>query len=92
MKYTFDLIPEQVDDILITNLKEMYELCIEAILNPNLRYHEDFEDLLKRYDAMNVVLEYYMIYGDWLAYTRESQDKVMKIRDKFYENKDSKTD
>jgi hypothetical protein len=92
MKYTFDLVPEQVDDILISNLKEMYQLCIEAILNPDLRYHEDFEDLLKRYDAMHLVLEYYMIYGDWVSYTREWQDKITKIRDEFYENKDSKTD
>lgn len=92
MKFTFDLIPEQVDDILIISLKEMYELCINAILHPELRYHEDLEDLLKRYEAMNTVLGYYMIYGDWVAYSREWQDKITKIRDEFYENKDSKTD
>jgi hypothetical protein len=92
MKYTFDLVPEQLDEILITNLKQMHELCVKAILSPEQRYHEDLEDLFKRYDAMNVVLEYYMIYKDWVKYTKEWQDAITKVRDEFYANKDSKTD
>jgi len=92
MKYTFDLVPEQVDELLVTSLKEMHELCIKSILNPKARDHEDIEDLFKRYDAMNIVLEYYMIYSEWAAYTRKWQAKITKLRDVYYENKDSKTD
>jgi flagellin-specific chaperone FliS len=92
MKYTFDLVPEQLDEILITNLKQMYEYCIKSILHAEHRHHEDLEELFKRYDAMNVILEYYMIYKDWVKYTREWQDAITKVRDEFYANKDSKTD
>jgi len=76
-KITIELRLEQIEDIVLQEMKWHYETALEAaeplmekLMNNNIKPHEkeDLEEYIKTLDATRYMIEYYSSPNDWDEY------------------------
>jgi hypothetical protein len=78
MKITFELPNEQLDKLLISNLKQAYESCVETLMQPEKQMFDPVEDVIRRQAALSEVLAYYMLGNEYADYIRHWNNKLME--------------
>jgi hypothetical protein len=62
---------DQMDSLVVNNLKETYEDCIKTLTNTALQVWDPIEDAEKRYEGLKIVLGYYMAPAEYQAYIKK---------------------
>jgi hypothetical protein len=76
-KYVFEIHEDQVESIIVSDLKWSYENQIKYIVHPELRENESIQEIMDMYDALGKVLRYYMPYQEYQEYVAQC-DAYMK--------------
>ena len=70
-KYVFEIHEEQVESIIVSDLKWSFENQIKYIVHPELREHESIHEIMDLHDALGKVLKYYMKGNEYAQYIEE---------------------
>lgn len=80
--FKFTLDPDQVDALVVLNLKEAYEDCVFTFLDPAKQWFDPIEDVVHRQEGLATVLQYYMSPQEyqgymefWNNYTQKDYDE-----------------
>ena len=90
MKYKIEINDEAVDTLVVKNLQEAYEECVDTMLDRTKQMFDPLEDVIRRQAALAEVLAYYMAPREFGDYIRIWNNKVMEAAFNYdKEDKDS---
>ena len=78
MKYKIEINDEAVDSLVVKNLQEAYEECVDVMLDRTKQMFDPLEDVIRRQAALTEVLAYYMAPREFGDYIRIWNNKVME--------------
>jgi len=90
MKYKIEIDDEAVDGLVIKNLQQAYEECVDTMLDTAKQAFDPLEDVIRRQAALAEILAYYMAPREFGDYIRTWNNKVMEATFNYdKEDKDS---
>ncbi len=78
MKYKIEINDETVASLVVKNLQEAYEECVETMLDRTKQMFDPLEDVIRRQAALAEILAYYMAPREFGDYIRIWNNKVME--------------
>jgi cytochrome c2 len=78
MKYKIEIDDEAVDSLVVKNLQQAYEECVDTMLDTAKQVFDPLEDVIRRQAAIAEVLAYYMAPREFGDYIRIWNNKVME--------------
>lgn len=69
-KFNVSLDGDEVDNIVLTALKESYEDCIKTMCSVERQVFDPLEDVLDRHAALLKVIEYYSVPAEYKKYVK----------------------